>query len=122
MKLNHLNLVVPDVEQTARFFEEYFGLRCAEQKGRNALVVLFDDVGFAFILTNFDPTTKPEYPRDFHLGFIQDSKEEVEAIHQRLQAAGYVERSPRTMHGSWGFLFHAPGGIDIEVSYPLTVA
>src|SRR5262245_17697575 len=40
MRLNHLNLTVPDVSQTREFFETYFGLRCVLEKGRNTLVVL----------------------------------------------------------------------------------
>jgi catechol 2,3-dioxygenase-like lactoylglutathione lyase family enzyme len=31
MKINHLNLSVPDVPQTARFFAEFFGLHLPEQ-------------------------------------------------------------------------------------------
>jgi catechol-2,3-dioxygenase len=119
MRINHLNLCVPDVPRTAQFFAEYFGFQMTEQKGREALCVLFDDSGFAFILTNFDRSTKPEYPCDFHIGFIQDGKEQVEAIYQRLKTAGYVEKAPQSMHGSWGFYFYAPGGIHVEVSCPL---
>jgi catechol 2,3-dioxygenase-like lactoylglutathione lyase family enzyme len=67
MKINHLNLSVPDVAQTARFFAEFFGLRITEQKGRHTLAVLYDDDGFSLILSNFDRKTTPSYPRDFHL-------------------------------------------------------
>jgi catechol 2,3-dioxygenase-like lactoylglutathione lyase family enzyme len=41
MKINHLNLSVSDVPQTGRFFVEFFGLRLTEEKGRNALAVLY---------------------------------------------------------------------------------
>jgi lactoylglutathione lyase len=119
MKINHLNLSVANVPETARFFEEFFGFRCAEQKGRDSLFVLLDETGFGFTLSNLGRTAKHEYPRDFHIGFLQENKEQVEAIHQRLKAAGYVEKPPQSMHGSWGFYVFAPGGIQIEVSYPL---
>lgn len=119
MRVNHLNLAVPDVAATTRFFEEFFGLRTEERKGRDALAVLFDDSGLSLVLSNFDRKVKPEYPKDFHIGFIQKNREEVDAIYQRLHAAGHASKPPQIMHGSWGFYFHAPGDIQIEVSSPL---
>ena len=118
MKINHLNLSVPDVMESARFFAEFFGLRITEQKGRDTLAVLYDDDGLSLILSNFDRKTTPTYPRDFHLGFIQENQEQVSAIHARLLTAGYAVKPPQGMHGSWGFYFHAPGGIQVEVSCP----
>ena len=89
-----------------------------EIKGRDTLAVLVDEAGFSLILSNFDRQHPPVYPKDFHLGFIQESKEQVEGLHQRLVAAGHEAAQPRSMHGSWGFYFHAPGEILIEVSCP----
>ena len=119
MKINHLNLSVPDVAKAARFFEEFFGFHCSERKGRDALAVLFDETGFSLVLSNFDRAVKPEYPKDFHIGFIQGDKAKVDALHQRLAAAGHASKAPQNMHGSWGFYFYAPGGILVEVSCPL---
>jgi lactoylglutathione lyase len=112
MKLNHLNLSVPDVAHSARFFTEFFGLRCTEQKGTDTLSVLYDENGFALILSNFDRKMIPSYPKDFHLGFIQENEKQVNEIYERLQAAGYEVNPPRRMHGSWGFYFTAPGKIE----------
>ena len=33
MRLNHVNLTVPDVAQAKGFFETYFGLRCVAERG-----------------------------------------------------------------------------------------
>jgi catechol 2,3-dioxygenase-like lactoylglutathione lyase family enzyme len=122
MKINHLNLSVPDVAQTARFFTDFFGLHLTEQKGRDTLVVLYDDDGFSLVLSNFDRKTTSSYPRDFHLGFIQEDREQVSAIHARLLTAGHALKPPQGMHGSWGFYFQAPGGVQIEVSCPEVLA
>jgi catechol 2,3-dioxygenase-like lactoylglutathione lyase family enzyme len=119
MKLDHLNLSVSDVPQTARFFEEFFGFRRTEMKGRDVLAVLFNEAGFSLVLSSFDRKTQPGYPKDFHIGFTQENKGQVEAIHQRLKAAGVESKQPQAMHGSWGFYFHAPGAIMVEVSCPL---
>src|SRR5271170_949569 len=103
MKLNHLNLAVPDVALTREFFEQFFGLRCTETKGDNVLSVLVDDGGFALILTNFEKRDEQHYPRDFHLGFIQESVDQVNQIYQRMKDAGVEVRPPRSVHGGWGF-------------------
>jgi lactoylglutathione lyase len=119
VKLNHLNLVVPDVPATARFFEEFFGFRTTEQKGRDTLAVLFDEAGLALVLSNFEKAASVDYPRDFHIGFLLENEKQVRAIYERLAAAGHVDKPPQRMHGSWGFYFVALGGIQVEVSYPV---
>ena len=114
--LNHINLAVPDVLATRIFFETYLGMTCVETKGQDVLTVLRDADGFVLILSNFDKKTVPEYPRDFHVGFIQKSNEQVNAIYERMRAGGADVKLPRTAHGSWGFYVAAPGGIVVEVS------
>jgi hypothetical protein len=68
MKLNHVNIAVPDVAATRAFFENLFGLKCTETKGADTLSVLTDGEGFVLILSNFEKQVTPQYPRDFHLG------------------------------------------------------
>src|SRR5262249_40566858 len=71
MRLNHLNLTVPDVQQTREFFETYFGFRCVAERGRGGLAVLADESGFILALSNFDKAAKVECPCVFHIGFMQ---------------------------------------------------
>jgi catechol 2,3-dioxygenase-like lactoylglutathione lyase family enzyme len=115
MALNHLNLTVPDVSQTRTFFETYFGFRCIAAPQRDALVVLADESGFVLTLNNFDGAKEVVYPGAFHVGFRQDSREQVDAIHQRLKAAGFDMKPPHDFHGAWTFYFRAPGGFLVEV-------
>ena len=115
MKLNHVNLSVPEVEVTAAFFEEHFGLRrVAERAGM--IAVMLDEASTVLTFSNFYKDTEVAYPRGFHVGFLQDSREEVDAIFARLEAAGIAHDRPRTVHGTWGFYFDAPGGVQVEVS------
>src|SRR5260370_37606526 len=81
MRLNHLNLTVPDVPRTREFFETYFGLRCVTEKGRDALAVMVDESGFVLTLNNFEKATQVEYPGAFHVGVMQESRERVDEIH-----------------------------------------
>ena len=115
MRLNHLNLTVPDVHETQKFFETYFGLRCVAELGRDALSVLVDESGFVLTLNNFEKAPKVEYPGAFHIGFNQETRERVDEIHARLQADGFDVESPRQFHGAWTFYFRAPGGFLVEV-------
>lgn len=117
MRLNHLNLTVPDVTRTREFFEKYFGFHCVfERNGRN-LVVLRDESGFILSLSNLKHVDKVEYPGIFHIGFMQDSREEVDEIYRRLTADGIAAGKPKEFHGAWTFYFDAPGGIQVEVGY-----
>ena len=115
MRLNHLNLTVPDVVRTREFFETYFGFRCVADRGRGALAVMIDESGFVLTLNNFEKADKVEYPGAFHVGFIQESREQVDAIYQRLTAGGFAAEPPREFHGAWTFYFRAPGDFLVEV-------
>jgi lactoylglutathione lyase len=117
MRLNHLNLTVPDVAQSREFFETYFGLRCITEKGRNDLAVLVDETGFVLTLNNFDKVAGVEYPGAFHVGFMQDSRERVDAIFERLKAGGFDPQPPREFHGAWTFYLKTPGGFSLEVGH-----
>ncbi len=117
MRLNHVNLTVPDVPKTRKFFETYFEFRCVADRGRGALAVLTDDSGFVLTLNNFDKATEVEYPGAFHIGFMQDSREQVDAIHQRLTTAGFDVEPAREFHGAWTFYFRAPGGFLVDVGH-----
>jgi len=64
------------------------------------------------------PSTR-RYPAHFdilHIGFIQASREAVDAMHGRLSADGWETRQPYTAHGAWTFYFRAKGGYFIEVT------
>jgi lactoylglutathione lyase len=113
--LNHVNLTVPDVTATRSFFEKYFGFRCLTVKGRDALAVLTDESGFILTLNNFDNDSSVEYPGAFHIGFMQESREQVDAMHARLKADGFDVKTPKVFHGAWTFYFRAPGGFLVEV-------
>ena len=115
MRLNHLNLTVPDVTQARAFFETYFGLRCVAERGRAVLAVLMDESGFILTLNNFDKETSVEYPGAFHIGFMQESRERVDEIYRRLKSDGFDAEPPREFHGAWTFYFRAPGGFLVEV-------
>jgi lactoylglutathione lyase len=117
MRLNHLNLAVPDVTTAREFFEGYFGLRCAFERGRASIAVLVDDSGFVLSLSNFDKAASVESPGAFHVGFMQESVDRVDEMYARLTAAGFEAKPPREFHGAWTFYLRGPGGIMIEIGH-----
>jgi lactoylglutathione lyase len=119
MKMNHVNLTVTDVPQTRRLFETYFGLTRSRELGNDNFDVMFDDDGSAITLMKGDEVS---YPKTFHVGFIQESEEQVNEINQRLKDDGFDVEPPKRFHGSWTFYFRAPGGFMIEVPYDPRVA
>jgi catechol 2,3-dioxygenase-like lactoylglutathione lyase family enzyme len=115
MKLNHLNLTVTDVSETQRFLEKYFGMR--NGGGNNNIAFLSDYTGMVLTLTSAKVGRESEvrYPATFHIGFIQESEEQVNEINRRLRDDGFDVPPPRRQHGSWTFYFLVPGGFTIEV-------
>lgn len=110
MKLNHLNLMVTDVLEAAKFLETYFGLK--NQGGDKKFTVLFDDNGLVLSLMKAGQGIK--YPGTFHIGFIQESEAQVDEINQRLKEAGFDVPPPQRFH-AYTFYINAPGGFTIEV-------
>lgn len=104
MKLNHINLVVSDVAATTQLFEIYFGFSVAEIKGDNVIAILRGQDDFTLVIMSDRET--PTYPKAFHIGFMQDSEQQVTEIYQRLKDGGIdVGTEPRSIRGGFGFYF-----------------
>ena len=109
MKLNHLNLTVPDVAATLALFETHFQFRCADEKGDNMLVVLYgeDDFILTIMSESFNRNSNIPYPDAFHFGFILDTQEEVDKLYLELKNATItLDKPPGKIRNSYGFYFH----------------
>jgi catechol-2,3-dioxygenase len=113
MKLNHINLTVTDVPASAEFLQKYFGMRLAEGSEKN-FVVLFDDDNLVLTLMKSPRSQEVNYPATFHIGFMQASDEDVNALNRRMQEDGYDVAPPARLH-AWTFYVNAPGGFQVEV-------
>jgi lactoylglutathione lyase len=89
-------------------------LRLRESRTQN-FDVLFDDDGMVLTLIGVGRRNRVEYPETFHIGFIQESSEDVDEINRRLREDGYDVEPPSHQHGAWTFYFVAPGGFTVEV-------
>lgn len=109
MPLNHLNLTVDDAGAAAGFLTTYFSMR--EMGRRNAnFIFLTDANGMVLALMKGKDAV---YPANFHIGFIQPSRETVDAIHARLLADGFTAEPPSEQH-AYTFYVKAPGGFTVE--------
>ena len=116
MRMNHINLSVPDVPKTRAFFETYFGLHCSESPQPEKIVILIDESDDSIIaLSNFSKNETYAYPAAFHVGFNLPSREDVDAMHARLAADGHAVGKRIEFHGAWTFYLEAPGGFMVEV-------
>ena len=113
MKLNHLHLMVSDVQGTANFLETYFGLR-RNPGGRDKFLVMTDEGGMTLALMQGRDHV---YPKNFHIGFDRPNEAEVNALWQRLVDDGHAPSTPERAH-AWSFYVKAPGGFLVEVLAP----
>jgi catechol 2,3-dioxygenase-like lactoylglutathione lyase family enzyme len=122
LRLNHLDLHVPDVAQTRDFLVAYFGFKHLDTKGADALAILEDDAGFELVISCPNEKLRGADQATLgvntcHIGFIVSERGDVDALHARLIAGGVeLADAPKPMRGGWGFYVRAPGQILIEVS------
>ncbi len=116
MKLNHLDLPVPDITATQHLFETHFGFNCFYKD--DGLVVLKDEVGFALTLSSLPDDRKFDFPPGFHIGFIVKEEDTLRTIYAKLIASGVDIIYPLgQLGGALTFQFHAPGSVLVEVSW-----
>lgn len=119
MRLNHLDVHVPDVVRTAALFVSVFGLR--ERFSRPGFVILNDDDGFELVISEpvlgFGTSDQVALGAStYHMGFIVESAKEVDDIFLKLQSADVqLKRPPQAIRGGWLFYCTVPGNIQIEV-------
>jgi catechol 2,3-dioxygenase-like lactoylglutathione lyase family enzyme len=85
VNLNHLYLLVRDLEKSRSFYEHYFGFDGPSEWQAETFVIRNAE-GFSLALTPVD--SPPDWPRALHFGFLMEDVEFVRAFHDRLAADG----------------------------------
>lgn len=115
MKLNHLDLQVPDVPEAAAFFARHFQFEQHGNRQSPAIAILLGEDGFVLVLQRRrDPTER--YPEGFHIGFLVADEAVVREKHAELRAAGVACGDVAVNGRGVMFYFEAPGGVLVEVS------
>lgn len=111
MELKHINLTVDNIGETREFLQTYFDFTLKTEAGKNPEVLLGKD---GFILTLMQGKDV-SYPKTFHIGFPQKSKEDVDNIYTSLKVAGYKVPDPKVTPHGYTFYIKATGNFMIEV-------
>ena len=101
------------------FFENYFDFKTTEVKGDNVIAILKGDDNFTLVLMSAASSklTGAVYPEAFHIGFMVDDVDQVQAIYQKLKAGGIeLGHEPRKIRDSFGFYLNFEN-IMIEVGH-----
>jgi catechol 2,3-dioxygenase-like lactoylglutathione lyase family enzyme len=117
-KLNHVDLQVSDVERSREFFENFFDFRCEYQR-KGEIAILKDEAGFSLGVSNLFNSPPPNYPPDFHIGFILEREDDIRPMYERFKAAGVSMKAEFSRRGpNVYFVCLAPDSIAVEVSAP----
>ncbi|WP_105415041.1 VOC family protein [Neorhizobium sp. T25_27] len=123
MRMNHIDIHVPDVAATTAFLVRHFGLTLREMRGANGLAILNDDAGLEIVVSHPVEKFGGAEQRSlgvvtYHLGFIQPERAEVDRLYGELQASdAELVGEPREMRGGYLFYCLAPGRVMIEVGW-----
>ncbi len=109
--LNHLSLVVSDVERSAGFYQSLFGMERHWKEG-DFVFLSCGDADLALV------RGKPLIHRRFHFGFRVDTREEVDAWLLEVRAhEASVTHGPEDYGDYYTFSFRDPDGYAVEIYY-----
>ncbi len=115
MKLNHIDLQVPDVRAAVDFFERWFGFVLTSSRTSPAIAILRGEDGFALVLQR-SRNEDDAYPDGFHVGFVVPLEDVVVDFQRRARVGGLdVSDVQRNGRGTQVYCY-APGRILVEVS------
>ena len=109
MNLNHINLVVKEVDQAVHLFTHCLGFSLIVNRN-SKMAVLENDHNFALVIWGQVLNKKeevPEYPENFHIGFYQEDEDAVREIYQKLKGHEglQMESEPKKIRNTFGFYF-----------------
>ena len=116
MKLNHIDLQVPDVQQCAVFFERYFGFALRTSRTTPAIAVLDDGDGFVLVLQRKQDDER--FPDGFHVGFLVPEEQTVLDFQRRAREDGLPVSDPQRNGRGLLVYCRTPFGFLVEVSCP----
>ncbi|GEJ47593.1 MULTISPECIES: VOC family protein [Chryseobacterium] len=110
MSLNHINLVVKDVDKALHLFTNYFGFSTIVNRN-SKMAVLENRDQFALVIWGQVLNKKediPEYPENFHIGFYQQDQEAVWNMYRKLRKEENLrfEGEPKSIRNTFGFYFY----------------
>jgi lactoylglutathione lyase len=109
-RLRHIAIIVPDPEQSAKFFEEAFGMTRAG-KARRGIYMTDGVMNVALLKTEGD-----EKPGLYHFGMWVDDLDEAE---KKVTAAGgsYLAGRPTSPNSFYEAKYRDPDGVVFDLTH-----
>jgi len=109
MNLNHINLVVKEVDKAMHLFTHYLGFSLIVNRN-SKMAVLENGHQFVLVLWGQELNRQeriPEYPENFHIGFYQEDEDAVREMYNRLKEVDglKLESEPKKIRNTFGFYF-----------------
>ena len=117
MRLNHLDLPVPDVAVTRDFFETWLGFVHERTLGQDGLAILRDGAGLVLVLSRRQEQGAQSWPYPFHIGFHLETEAAVRDLRRRMTEGGVTVGEASVQRGAFSFYFTAPGDILVEIAH-----
>ncbi|CEJ72041.1 hypothetical protein BN1195_04398 [Chryseobacterium oranimense G311] len=119
MELNHINLVVKDVDKAVELFSTHIGFELITNRN-SKMAVMENNKKFVLVIWGQVMNNKekiPDYPENFHIGFYQEDENAVHQIYHKIKDEPYlkVESLPKKMRNTFGFYFYFEN-LMIEIS------
>ena len=112
-KIRHIAIRSENVEATAAFFQEVFGLRLVQRREHGPIDLSDGDVNITLLPTTLRGRTRPAGFE--HIGF---SVEDGDATKERLLKAGAEELNPVPLGGAYyEAKYKLPEGLVIDVGH-----
>ncbi len=116
-KLRHIAITVPDMEATAKFYEETFG---TARSMISPIAILLTDgvVSLAILKFQTDKQAGDERGKDFHglhhIGFVDN---DLPGMREKIEAKGgkYHMSLPNTPEGATEVKFRDPNGVVFDI-------
>ncbi|PUV25293.1 MULTISPECIES: VOC family protein [Sphingobacterium] len=119
MELNHINLVVRDVDKAVELFSTHMGFELIINRN-SKMAVMENNKKFALVIWGQvmnNEEKEPDYPKNFHIGFYQEDENSVYHVYDKIKDELYlrVEDVPKKMRNTFGFYFYFEN-LMIEIS------
>jgi catechol 2,3-dioxygenase-like lactoylglutathione lyase family enzyme len=112
-KIRHIAIRCEDLEATAAFFQQVFGLELVLRRDHGPIDLSDGDVNITLLPTTTRGETRPAGFE--HIGF---SVEDADATRQRLMAAGATELNPIALGDAYyESKYRLPQGLVIDVGH-----
>ena len=114
-KIRHIAIRSEDVEATATFFVDVFGLELVQRRGHGPIDLSDGDVNITVLPMHVGHDGRELRPGFDHIGF---STEDTEAIHKRLLDKGAKELNPVQLGDAYyESKYQSPEGLVVDVGH-----